>query len=72
MKPHQERVIQEHTELEGRTNKLRDFILFGVTKYNIYVPDDEIRRLGMQLNAMELYLAILEDRIKNFPVEPST
>ena len=69
MKPHQQRVIQEHTELEERTNKLRDFILLGVTKYNIYVPDDEIRRLGMQLNAMELYLAILEDRIKNFPVE---
>lgn len=71
MKPHQQRVIQEHTELEERTNKLRDFILLGVTKYNIYVPDDEMRRLGMQLNAMELYLAILEDRIKNFPVEPS-
>ena len=69
MKPHQQRVIQEHTELEERTNKLRDFILLGVTKYNIYVPDDEMRRLGMQLNAMELYLAILEDRIKNFPVE---
>lgn len=69
MKPHQQRVIQERDELEVRTNKLREFILYGTAKYNLDVPDDEMRRLGMQLNAMELYLAILEDRIKNFPIE---
>lgn len=69
MKPHQQRVIQEHAELEERTNKLREFIIYGTAQYNLDVPDSEMRRLGMQLNAMELYLAILEDRIKNFPVE---
>lgn len=69
MKPHQQRVIQEHTELEERTNKLRDFILLGATKHNVVLPDSEMCRLRMQLRVMELYLAILAERIENFPVE---
>lgn len=72
MKPHQQRVIQEHAELEARTNKLREFLMFNSSKHNIDLSAHELRMLWMQLNAMEVYQSVLEQRIENFPVEPST
>lgn len=69
MKPHQQRVIQEHDELEARIYRLHEFILLGATKHNVVLPDSEMCRLRMQLRIMELYLAILAERIENFPVE---
>lgn len=60
---HQVRVCCEASELKARRDKLLTFLNGGgVSK----VSFAEFRRLGMQLQAMNLYLLILEDRISSF------
>lgn len=61
--PHQQRVVQEHTELTVRTEKLD---LFTRTDTYHALPDAERKRLDRQLKIMDLYLDVLQERIENF------
>lgn len=71
MQTYQQRVLEEYEELTARTDRLREFVMFGITRYADDIPEAEARRLWMQLNAMELYQAILQQRIENFSVDPA-
>lgn len=64
MQPHQQRVVQEHTELTDRIDKLDIFT--GATSVFNTLPDDERNRMMAQLHAMELYAFILQQRIDAF------
>jgi len=63
MKPHQERVIQEKTELDEKIAKLRAFIEGPIFSA---LSDDERRRMHRQLHAMGDYSDALNDRIVAF------
>ena len=62
--PHQQRVYQEHAELNDKVVKLNAFF-----STNIFtnLPEDEKSRLMSQVVAMTSYLTILKERIANFP-----
>lgn len=61
---YQERVIDEYNELSMRMTKLREFI----KKVEDGKVDDvkDFNLLVAQLSAMDTYLTILHERIKNF------
>lgn len=61
--PHQERVIQEYTELAEKVQKLDLFIDSKI--YNELELDDQ-HLLQLQLYVMSDYLSILERRIDRF------
>lgn len=65
MAPHQQRVVDEQTEVSDRLDKLTAFIasnpVFGK------LPYDEQGRLKIQKFIMEQYVGVLGDRIDNFP-----
>ena len=63
MKPHQERVVTEKNELDGRRQKLTAFI-----DGELYRTLDAVEqsRLNRQLEAMTLYANILGERIAAF------
>ena len=63
MKPHQERVVIEKTELDEKRKKLTAFI--GGDVYRT-LGDLEQSRLNRQLEAMTLYSNILAERISAF------
>lgn len=63
MQDYQQRVIQEKQELDEKISKLKDFICGD--KYNT-LPVSEQNRLTKQLEYMEGYSEILNERIKNF------
>ena len=63
-KPHEQRVIDEQTELAIKLGKLREF---NDGEFFQSLPVDERLRLQMQANAMMLYLYILNSRIGAFP-----
>jgi len=62
--PHQQRVVDEATELNDKFSKLVAFILDNP----IYptLDTDEQQDLAEQYNVMEKYLVILERRISRF------
>jgi hypothetical protein len=64
LQPHQQRVIDELTELDERIGKL-----FGFTNSSIYNSLEESDRalLGIQLSVMQTYAQILHKRIQRFP-----
>lgn len=63
MKPHQERVVTEKTELDDKRGKLTAFI--GGDTYRT-LDQVEQSRLNRQLEAMTLYSNILSERIAAF------
>ncbi len=63
MKPHQERVVTEKTELDTKREKLTAFI--GGDMYRT-LDKTEQSRLNRQLEAMTLYSNILGERIAAF------
>jgi hypothetical protein len=64
---HQERVANERAELAGNVQRLGAFI--GGGKEGVFgtLPEAEQARLHRQHSAMFTYLAILDERIANFP-----
>jgi crAss001_48 related protein len=63
MKPHQERVVTEKTDLDDKRQKLTAFI--GGDIYRT-LDATEQSRLNRQLDAMTLYSGILAERIAAF------
>lgn len=62
--PHQQRVLDEKVELNGRLSKLDAFILDNPLFAKL--PPDEQERLGRQSQAMAVYSGILDERIAKF------
>jgi hypothetical protein len=69
MLPHQQRVVDELTELQGKLDKLNEFVennpIFQV------LSADEQNLLIEQSHVMAQYVGILEDRISLFKPEES-
>ncbi len=63
MKPHQERVVTEKSQLDEKIDKLRAFLSGDVF---LTLPGDERARLSCQLGHMQGYSAVLGDRIAAF------
>jgi hypothetical protein len=64
--PHEQRVIDELSELTERLEKLCYFLVKGGAVYDgLHI--DEQGRLQSQADAMKEYASILGERIKNFP-----
>jgi hypothetical protein len=63
MPEYQLRVIEEQKQLRERMDKLAQFIRFGAFES---LPEVEQSRLKFQFKTMELYEAILLERIANF------
>lgn len=63
MQPHQERVVQEKSDLSEKVDKLDTFINSG--KY-ASLPADEQARLTRQHLIMQLYEQVLSERIAAF------
>lgn len=63
MMSHEQRVVNEHTELLTKTEKLDLFT--GSETYHA-LPDAERKRLDRQLMIMQLYVQVLEERIAAF------
>ena len=62
--PHQQRVINERSELFDKVEKLQVFTNGNVVFNSL--PDDEQKRMVNQYYAMSLYLDILDQRISAF------
>ena len=62
MKPFQERVIVEKSDLDEKIEKLTKFLING----GIVLPDDERERLNEQLKHMIAYSTVLGQRINHF------
>jgi hypothetical protein len=67
MQPHQQRVVDEQAELEGKRAKLQAF--FDTPIY-AELPEDEQWRLARQYDVMEAYSNILTERIAAFEAAP--
>lgn len=65
MLPHERRVVDEKNELDVRIEKLDIFI--GSDTY-LKLPNEEARRLDLQLDLMNAYSRVLGMRIEAFPV----
>jgi hypothetical protein len=63
VQPHQQRVIDEKKELDGKRERLQSFI--GGETYRTLDPTEQ-SRLNRQLEAMTLYSNILGERIAAF------
>jgi hypothetical protein len=63
LQPHQQRVVDEKTELDDKRAKLNGF--FGSVIFS-GLPKDEQSRLGHQIEAMDQYSLILFERIAAF------
>lgn len=63
MQPHQQRVVDEKTELDAKMDKLTAFI---DTPLFASLPEAEQERLVMQLMHMGHYTATLAERIAAF------
>ena len=63
MAPHQQRVVDEKTELDSKLKKLDTF---GRTEFYGTLPADEQGRLNRQHSVMEEYSRILGERIAAF------
>lgn len=69
MQPHQQRVVDEKEELDGRIVRLDQFIEGDLFKS---LPSDEQDRLVKQLRIMYEYLAVLGERVAAFPPPTQT
>lgn len=67
MQPWQERVIDERSELNEKTDRLNEFLNSGERPYPEGITREEILRLRGQLPTMQAYLAWLDLRIGEFP-----
>ncbi len=65
MAPHQQRVVDEKTELDDKREKLRAFIDGNAIFASL--PTDEQHRLQCQDGYMEAYSEVLGERIAAFP-----
>lgn len=65
MQAHEERVVEEKKELDGKIIKLNEFILNSTTYQFLVVEDKTL--LSRQLDAMVEYSKILQMRIYRFP-----
>ena len=63
IQPHQQRVIDEKAELDGRIAKLAAFVESPVF---LSVRQDEQERLKDQIDVMRIYSEILAARIRAF------
>ena len=63
MQPHQQRVVDEKAELDGRREKLRTFLMGEMVKT---LPPDEHERLSRQYSIMVQYSVVLRERIEAF------
>lgn len=63
LQPHQQRVVDEKTELDDKLNKLRAFL---EGKARELVDAAEFRRLRLQADAMSVYSEVLGERIAAF------
>ncbi len=64
--PHEQRVIEEHEDLDGKITRLSAFI--GTQAFGS-LPRTDQWLLREQLSAMKAYLAILIARIRRFTPE---
>lgn len=64
MPPHQQRVVAEKSELDGKRAKLNAFM--GGEKFHIVCNEDERIRMTDQYNAMTSYSKVLGERIAAF------
>lgn len=65
MQPHQQRVIEEQTELDEKIMKLGAFIMAPAGEFEKLHIAERIR-LMRQLSIMQLYSQVLEERIAAF------
>jgi hypothetical protein len=65
MQPHQQRVVDEKSELDEKRGKLGDFI--KTSPIFAGLPEDEKERLVRQESCMTEYSGILGERIAAFP-----
>lgn len=63
MQPHQQRVVEEKSELDERRTKLGEF---KNTDLFASLPWQEQERLNTQAHIMTMYSAILGERITHF------
>lgn len=63
LKPHQERVVFEKHDLDGKIKSLSDFIDSDLFQKILGVEQQQLKE---QLSTMKQYSKILSDRIKNF------
>lgn len=63
MRRFQEEVHQEYLELSDKINKLKSFMDL---RYFKGIEPEQATLLGIQLSAMETYLATLSARLKSF------
>ena len=63
MQPHQERVVMEKAELDGKVIRLHEFLKGPVFAA---LPTDEQERLTEQFVVMQRYSSILGERIAAF------
>jgi len=64
MQPHQQRVVDEKSELDDKREKLSAFKASNPLYFKL--PDDEQHRLSRQLSVMTEYSEILGERITAF------
>lgn len=64
MKPHQQRVVDEKTELDNKLEKLNDFVQRNPLFLSL--PIEEQERLKQQSFVMAQYSSILGERIAAF------
>ena len=64
MQPHQQRVVDEKTELDGKLDRLKAFIETNPTFQTL--DGDEKGRLNRQFDVMAEYSSILGQRIEAF------
>ena len=64
MQPHQQRVMDEKTQLDEKLDKLKAFIEASPVFKSLHA--DERGRLGRQFDAMAEYSSILSQRIAAF------
>ena len=62
--PHEQRVITERDELQEKLEKLKSFILDSPIYRSLPIEDSNL--LSRQLNVMNEYLSILNERIGRF------
>lgn len=67
MQPHQQRVVEEKTELDEKIMKLGAFVLQRSSVFDKLEIAERIR-LMRQLSIMQLYSQVLEERISAFEV----
>lgn len=65
MKPHEQHVVDEKTELDSKISKLIPFLRSDTC---LALPFDERSRLKRQAEVMQEYSSILNERIAAFPV----